>query len=295
MVDEDRRARRTARGSSGSPRPGAPSPRREGRPPARRAGRRAGLPTTARATSTSRRSRAPSPPTFACGESVEPDEARSRARTSVAARRALRARVLVDHRDVVEDRELLDRLLGLERPPQAPARAPEVRHRAAGPRRTRGSCPRPGLTNPQRTLKNVVLPAPFGPIRPQVPPGKATLIVVDRRHAGEADGEILDLDHGACLVRVGLLAHRARRRAARASPCPSGTAAASPPGAVSEHLEEARAEDDEHEVRVDAPLRLEEERAAAAEDARDDRAPEAVDPADQRRREQRQRVLRLEG
>ena len=41
---------------------------------------------------------------------------------------ALRARVLVDHRDVVEDRELLDRLLGLERPPQAPARAPVVGH-----------------------------------------------------------------------------------------------------------------------------------------------------------------------
>ena len=29
--------------------------------------------------------------------------------------------------------------------------------------------PEAGRTNPDSTLKNVVLPAPFGPIRPQVP------------------------------------------------------------------------------------------------------------------------------
>ncbi len=35
--------------------------------------------------------------------------------------------------------------------------------------------PPAGLTKPLSTLKNVVLPAPFGPIRPHVPPGKTTL------------------------------------------------------------------------------------------------------------------------
>ena len=43
-------------------------------------------------------------------------------------RRAPGSRVLVDHRDVVEHRELLDRHLGLERAPQPPARAPVVDH-----------------------------------------------------------------------------------------------------------------------------------------------------------------------
>ena len=36
--------------------------------------------------------------------------------------------------------------------------------------------PAAGDTNPLSTLKNVVFPAPFGPIRPQVPPGKTTVI-----------------------------------------------------------------------------------------------------------------------
>ena len=36
--------------------------------------------------------------------------------------------------------------------------------------------PAAGLTNPLRTLKNVVLPAPFGPMSPHVPPGKTTLM-----------------------------------------------------------------------------------------------------------------------
>ena len=39
-----------------------------------------------------------------------------------------------------------------------------------------GSSRRHGLTKPESTLKNVVLPAPFGPIRPQAPPGKVTLM-----------------------------------------------------------------------------------------------------------------------
>ncbi len=33
-----------------------------------------------------------------------------------------------------------------------------------------------GVTKPDSTLKNVVLPAPFGPIRPQVPSGNWMVI-----------------------------------------------------------------------------------------------------------------------
>ena len=61
-----------------------------------------------------------------------------------------------------------------------------------------------------------------------------------------------------------------------------------------QHLQQADAEDDQQEVRVDAPLRLEEERRELAERAGDDGAPERVDAADQRRGEQRERVLRRE-
>ena len=84
------------------------------------------LPTTARATSTSLRSRGPSPRSRALRRRLRPTNAIAPA--VLAARRALRPRVLVDHRHVVEDRQLLDRHLGLERPPQPPARAAEVGH-----------------------------------------------------------------------------------------------------------------------------------------------------------------------
>ncbi len=67
-----------------------------------------------------------------------------------------------------------------------------------------------------------------------------------------------------------------------------------PRGAVSSTCRRPDAEDDQQEVRVDAPLRLEDEGRELAERAGDDRAPERVDAADQRRREQRERVLRRE-
>ena len=57
--------------------------------------------------------------------------------------------------------------------------------------------PATGLTNPLSTLKNVVLPAPLGPIRPHVPLSNVTLMLVERRHSAEADRQIGDLDHGS--------------------------------------------------------------------------------------------------
>ena len=59
--------------------------------------------------------------------------------------------------------------------------------------------PAAGLTKPLMTLKKVVLPAPFGPIRPQVPLSKTTDDAVDRGDAFETDGEVVDLDHASAL------------------------------------------------------------------------------------------------
>ena len=103
-----------------------------------------GLPTTARATSTRRRSRAPSVPDLRVGVHVEPDEL-DRAEHVLAPRRAVALlAVLVRERDVAGDRQLLDRLLGLERAPQPPARAPVVRHREQVLAVGAGPTPRPG-------------------------------------------------------------------------------------------------------------------------------------------------------
>ena len=75
VVDQDRRARRSAPGSAGSPRARCARLVRPARPAAGSSSSTIlGSPTTARASSTSRRSRAPSPPTFALGERLEPDE-----------------------------------------------------------------------------------------------------------------------------------------------------------------------------------------------------------------------------
>ena len=159
-----------------------------------------------------------------------------------------------DHRHVVVDRELLDRLLGLERAPHAPARAPEVGHRRAGPRRTPCTLPSAGRTKPLSTLKKVVLPAPLGPMSPQVPSPKSIVMPIERRDAAEAHREVLDLDHPAP-SRVGGL------------PRPTSPPISRPSFAMSrgnwydqalrrgeEHLEDADAEEDRQQVRRDAPV-----------------------------------------
>ena len=159
-------------GSSGSRRPGARSPRREARRGSSSSTTR-GLPTTARAISTRRRSRAPSPADPDLRRRLEPDEL-DRAETSPAREERWRPSARGPSRRC--------------RTPTAPrspspsgtsAAAPSARGGSrpsrAGPRRKPRIDPAAGLTKPLRTLKNVVLPAPFGPIRPHVPPGKTTL------------------------------------------------------------------------------------------------------------------------
>jgi len=131
-----------------------------------------GFPTTARAISTRRRSRARrSRPWWPAG--LKADGSRSRrARPCVGSREPARSARAPSH--VVIDREFLDRLLVWKRAARAPAGAAKVRHRE----QILAECPHApalGLTNPLRTLKNVVFPAPLGPIRPHVPLSKLTV------------------------------------------------------------------------------------------------------------------------
>ena len=216
------------------------------------------------------------------GRHVETDELDRREHVGPPCR-SLRRRVLVDHRDVVEDGELLDRLLGLERPAETPPRATEVGHLRAGRRRSRGSLPAAGRTKPLRTLKNVVLPAPFGPINPQVPLGKTTLTSsIGVTPANRTVSPVTSITAPSSLPPPGSRTPR-DDEPARASRV-LRQLVGEPARCGQQHLEEPHAEEDQDEVRVEPPLRLEEERHALLEDAGDDRTPEAEDPADQRGR-----------
>ena len=93
--------------------------------------------------------------------------------------RAPGTRMLVDQRHVGEHRQLLDRHLRLEGAPEPPARPLVVGH----PQEILAKAgdqidPAAGLTNPLSTLKNVVLPAPFGPFL-------SDLFLTDRGSAGK--------------------------------------------------------------------------------------------------------------
>ena len=83
---------------------------------------------------------------------------------------------------------------------------------AAGPRRR--SCPRVGGATPVIRLTSVVLPAPFGPIRPRISPGvHVEADVLDGHDAAEALGGVAHLAGSARSYAVG--GQVARRRRAR--------------------------------------------------------------------------------
>ena len=111
-------------------------------------------------------------------------------------RRAARARVLVDHRDVVEHGQLLDRHLGLERPPESPARPPVVDHleQVVAERADR---PRGRLDEAAEDVEERRLARAVRADQPACAAREDDADVVDRGDAGEADGEALDLDHRA--------------------------------------------------------------------------------------------------
>ena len=254
VVDEDhQRARvlgdaritrpRCSVSSSGRPAAGSSSSTTRGRP------------TTARAISTSRRSRAPRVATLRRGVDLQADE-RQRVSTSVAraSPRAALARVLVRQRDVVGDRELLDRLLGLERAPQAPARAPVVR-----PWRSRSSpnaCTLP-LGGPHEAAQHVEergLAGAVGPDQPARARVEGDRHAVEWRDAAEAHGQVGDLDHRALLRAARAPGDESRRAAVPGAPGPWAPAREAA-RRRQQHLQHADAEEDGQQIRAAAPSR----------------------------------------
>ena len=180
-------------------------------------------------------------------EAVEPDEG-ERAHDVVVAGRACASRVLVDHARRSRTRtaaSIACSVWNVRRRPQRARRKSAMRSRSSPNARTD---PDAGATNPLRTLKNVVLPAPFGPIRPQVPSRERHGHVVERRDAAEADGQPVDLDHGGPCVR-GVSPERLRDQRGRGSSC-LGELRHDALRRRHEHLQDADAEEDEQEVRV---------------------------------------------
>ena len=174
-------------------------------------------PTTARATSTSRRSPAPSVPTW---RRVGPRVRRTRSRRARLAR-GWRARGSSARGPSPRCRR--------SRAPRSPARsgrcaaAPSARGGSgpsrAGPRRRRVTLPAAGLMNPLRTLKKVVLPAPLGPISPHVPSRRCTSTPSSGMTPPKRTVSSDDLDHVASPPTVGLRT-TALAAAARAAPVP---------------------------------------------------------------------------
>ena len=151
-----------------------------------------GLPTTARATSTRRRWAAPSVPTSAYG-SMSSRRTRSRRARRRGAGAAAHLRVLVDHRDVVVHRQLLDRLLGLERAAHSPPRAAVVRHREQVLAERR-DLPLDRLDETAEHVEERRLAGAVGPDQPARPLLEGHAHAVERNDAAEADGQIGDLD-----------------------------------------------------------------------------------------------------
>ena len=223
---------------------------------------------------------------------LQPDEV-DRVEHIRATRRALRARVLVDHRDVVVA------------PTASRSPAPSGTC-AAGPSAHAGSRPceqvlAEGRDRSGRRLdeaaEDVEERRLAGAVRADQAAGAAReddAHAVDRRHAGEADGQALDLDHAAGFSPAGCA--RARRdRAARGWPGPSGTAATSPPGAVSSTCRRPAPKRISRKFGLIPHCAWKRNGTQLLEDAGDDGTPEAEDAADHRRSGERERVLRLEG
>src|SRR3954463_10436596 len=134
-------------------------------------------------------------------------------------------------RDVRRDAQLLDRLLGLERAPQAPAGAAEVRHgeqivaeRADAARRGHHEA---AEDVEERRLAGAVRADQAARARLE-----ADGHPVERRDAAEADGQVLDLDQRA-RSWAGVRRRPAPPIAPHSRARSRGTCAASPAGAVS--------------------------------------------------------------
>ena len=219
-----------------------------------------GSPTTARATSTRRRSRAPSPPTF-CSRRRR----RARRSRSLPARRARREERFAPECSWIiatfsKTESFSIAMLGLERPPQPPARPPVVGHLeqvlAEG-----GDDAGRRLDESAQDVEERRLAGAVRADQPARAAREDDAHVVDRGDAREADGQAADLDHAVAFPRG---SDRTRATSSRPRFAMSfGNCSARPPGAVSSTWSSPTPKRIEEEVRVDLPLRLEEERAGA--------------------------------
>ena len=273
VVDEYRRARRSRPGCAGSPGRGARSPRPAARRPARRAARAAAVPTTARATSTRRR----------CAGAERADrlvrvvarDRRTRRRPSRpgAGSRAPPPVCSCTSSTLSNTDEVGDRLLGLERAPQSPAGPAEVG--IASRSLAERDRPRPaiGRTKPLRTLKNVVLPAPLGPISPHVP--RRTSRSCGRSGRRRRTARSGRRPRSRRRLR-GRLAHGQSRRSCRPSLAEVlRHLLDDPAGRGEQHLQDADAEQDREPLGGHAPV-VEQRGQQPQEQRGDDGAPDVV-------------------
>src|SRR6185437_10519144 len=131
-----------------------------------------GLPTTARALSTRRRSRAPNPPTLALGDAFSPTNSIAESTSGRrVARFAPECSWIIATLSKTDSCSIAISVWNVRRSPQRARRKSAILRRFS-PKAV--IVPPAGLTKPLITLKKVVLPAPLGPIRPQVPLSKTT-------------------------------------------------------------------------------------------------------------------------
>ena len=143
--------------------------------------------------------------------------------------------------------------------------------------------PPDGLTKPLITLKKVVLPAPLGPISPHVPSGNVTLMPSIGLTPPKRTSRFSTSITSASPIRPRPPAPRPIRRAQLGHVLRE--LVHEPGGRREQHLEHPDAEEDREQVRGQAPA-VEQRGQVPVEQARHDRAPEAVDAAHQHDREQ---------
>ena len=162
--------------------------------------------------------------------------------------------------------------------------------------------PSNGLTKPLSTLKNVVLPAPFGPISPQVAASKVNVIpsigmtppkrtvscstTITRpapRPSRASPARLPRRAAGLLPLRSGAISFRPRRAMSR------GNCSTIPPGRGQQDLQDADAEQDRQDLGRHAPV-VEQRGQQAEEERGDDGAGQVVDAAHEDDGEERDRV-----
>ncbi len=257
-------------GICGSPRRGAPSPRRADRRRARRAARcAAGRRRPARPRRAAARA-APSPPTF---RSASARARRSRARSATSSRRTRAARPecswIIATLSKTDSCSIACSVWNVRRRPQRARRKSAMLEQILAEHldRARGRLDEPAEDVEERRLARAVRADQAARARRE-----RDGHVVERRDPAEADGQALDLDHAASF----------------APPASSGTAAAisrrashvlrhlvgEPARGGHQHLQHADAEEDEQEVRVESPQSSRRAGQELHEEPGDDRTPQ---------------------